>query len=92
MSEYITIEIETTSNPRCVKLVTNLDLAAGNPEHYASRDQAELGSPLAQLLFEIGGLEELSIEGKTLTITAYAGLELTTLIDDLTAALKDFFL
>jgi hypothetical protein len=92
MSEYITIDTETTSNPRCVKLVTNLDLASGNPEHYTSRDQAEGGSPLAQLLFEISGLVELSIEGNALTITSHANSDLTELINDITAALKDFFL
>ena len=92
MSEYITIDVEPTSNPYCVKLVTNLKLGTGDPEHYNSASQVDEGSPLAQILFEINGLAKLSIEGNTLTVICYPDADWTGLIDDITSALKDFFL
>lgn len=92
MSEYITIEAEYSDDPDEVRLSTNLRLAQGEPESYASREQGDLGSPLAQTLFGIEGLRALQIDGGTLTVQRAAGIEWHTLIDEISIALKDFFL
>lgn len=92
MSEYITIEAEYSDDPDEVRLITNLRLAQGEPESYASREQGDLGSPLAQTLFGIDGLQAVQIESGTLTVRRAAGTEWHTLIDEISIALKDFFL
>ncbi len=92
MSEYIAVDVENTDDPECARLVTNLNLAPEGPESYASRDEGGQGSPLAQTLFVIEGLAALDIEGGTMTVRREPGAEWPTLIDDITEALKDFFL
>jgi Scaffold protein Nfu/NifU N terminal len=92
MSEYITVEAESTDDPDLMKLRTNLNLAPDGPETYASRDEGDEGSPLAQTLFGIDGLAALDIEGGTLTARRDPEAEWHALIDDITEALKDFFL
>ena len=92
MSEYISIDAEYGDDPDEVCLHTNLRLAQGEPESYASREEGDLGSPLAQTLFGIDGLEALQISGGMLTVRRTAETEWPTLIDEISMALKDFFL
>ncbi len=92
MSEYIKVQTEYTDDPDEVRLVTNLNLAPEGPECYANRAEGDEGSPLAQTLFGIGGLAALDIQGGTLTVRRDPGIEWPFLIDDITEALKDFFL
>jgi hypothetical protein len=92
MSEYITLNVETSEDPDQIELVTNLKLAPEGPEAYASRDEGDEGSPLAQTLFLIDGLLALDIDGGTLTIRRDPDVEWPAIIDDVTEALKDFFL
>ena len=92
MSEYITVNVQIGDDPDQVRLVTNLNLAPDGPESYASRDEGDSGSPLAQALFGIDGLAVLDIDGSTLTVWRDPDVEWHTLIDAITAALKDFFL
>ena len=92
MSEYISIEAEYSDDPDEVRLHTNLRLAQTESESYVSRAEGDLGSPLAQTLFGIDGLETLQISGGMLTVRRAAGTEWHTLIDEISLALKDFFL
>ena len=92
MSEYISVEAEYGEDPDEARLVTNLRLATDGPEFYPGRTEGEEGSPLAQTLFGIDGLEALRVEGGTLTVRRAAGTEWHTLIADITEALKDFYL
>ncbi len=92
MSEYISIEAEYGEDPDEVRLVTNLRLATEGSESYAGRAEGEEGSPLAQTLFGIDGLEALRVEGGTLIVRRAADTEWYTLIADITEALKDFYL
>ncbi len=92
MSEYITIQTEYGDDPDQVKLMTNLKLAPEGPESYANREEGDEGSPLAQTLFGIEGLAALDIEGGVLSVHREPDVEWPALIDDITAALKDFFL
>ncbi len=92
MSEYITVRAEYTDDPDEVRLLTNLKLAPEGPESYPNPAEGDEGSPLAQTLFGIGGIVALDIEGGTLAVLRDPGVEWPPLIDDITEALKDFFL
>jgi Scaffold protein Nfu/NifU N terminal len=92
MSEYITVNVESTEDPDVMILVTNLSLAPEGPESYANPEEGDEGSPLAQALFGIGGLVALGVEGDMLHVQREPDAEWPALIDDITEALKDFFL
>ncbi len=92
MSEYITVDVEQDDDPDVVRLVTNQMLAPDGPESYPDREDGESGSPLAQVLFEIEGLAALDIENKTLIVRRASETEWPALIEDITSALKEFFL
>ncbi len=92
MSEYITVRAEYSDDPDEVRLVTNLNLAPEGPESYGCPAEGDEGSPLAQTLFGIGGLVALDIAGGVMTVRRDSGVEWPPLIDDITEALKDFFL
>ena len=92
MSEYITINVESNDDPDCIRLVTNLMLTEDDPEFYPDRETGDEGSPLAQTLFEIEGLIALDIEDNSLTVHRDPDAEWHVLIDEITEALKDFFL
>lgn len=92
MSEYIAVDVEQDDDPDVVRLVTNLTLAPDGPESYPDRESGEGGSPLAQILFEIEGLTALDIEGKTLIVRRTPDTEWPALIEEITTALKEFFL
>ena len=92
MSEYITVDVEYGDDPDQIKLLTNLNLAPEGPESYADLQEGDEGSPLAQAMFGIEGLAALDIEGSLLLVRRDAEAEWPALIDDITEALKDFFL
>ncbi len=92
MSEYIKVQVEYTDDPNQIRLVTNLNLAPEGPESYADPGEGDEGSPLAQTLFGIGGVAALDVEDRILTVRREPGVEWPPLIDDITGALKDFFL
>ncbi|MCS6871280.1 MAG: NifU N-terminal domain-containing protein [Anaerolineae bacterium] len=92
MSEYISLEPEYTLDPDLVILHTNLDLAPDGAERYASRAEGEEGSPLAQFLFQIEGLAALELDGTRLIVRRQPNVEWHTLLDEITDALKEFFL
>jgi hypothetical protein len=92
MSEYITIDPQYGDDPDLVTLTTNLRLAPDGPESYASHDEGDEGSPLAQTLFGIAGLVALDINWSTLVVRRDPEIEWYVLIDEISAALKDFFL
>ena len=92
MSEYITFDIEPTEDPTTVIIRTNQTLATEGREVYPDMDSGEEGSPIAQLIFAIDGVEALIIDGTDLTITHSPELELFHLVDEIRTALTDFFL
>ncbi len=93
MSEYIHIESEPTGDADVVRLVTNLTLVTGGePEVYASVEEGEEGSPLAQALFAVPGLAALRVEGSDLLVRRAPGVEWHNLIEDISDALREFFL
>ena len=92
MSEYIEIETEVSDDGKRIFVYTNLRLAEGEVEDYSSRESLEEGSPVAQALAMIDGIAQLRIEDSDLTITGEPDVEWTIIVEDLSAALKDFFL
>ncbi len=92
MSEYFAFEVEPTEHPNCLFLGSNLSLASNGREEYSSRDEGGLGSPLAQTLFSIPGLVALSIEDRRLILWREPDVEWYALVNDVTSAIKDFFL
>jgi hypothetical protein len=92
VSEYITINVENTDDVDRVWLTTNLHLAPDASEQYHNREEGNFGSPLAQALFEIEGLIALEIEDNTLLIQRDPCVDWPILVDEITMALKDFFL
>jgi hypothetical protein len=92
MSEYIEIESELNEFEDELQIITNLQLAADGPEQYHGRSAMEEGSPVAQALAVIEGVAVLEIDGRDLLIQRDPDHSWHTIIADVSAALKDFFL
>jgi hypothetical protein len=92
MSEYIELEPEETDDPHVLIIVSNITLTVQELEVYESADLMLEGSPLAQSLAVIPGIEHLRIEPDALTITRNPAYEWYTITEDIKAAIVDFFL
>jgi len=92
MSEYIEIETEASADGKEIFLYTNLRLAEGAVEQYDSRDSMERGSSVAQALSMIDGIASLRIEGSDMAITRVPDIEWYFIVEEVVAALRDFFL
>lgn len=92
MSEYIEFEVNEHDEDNVIELVYNILLAADGREIYQSAEQCEEGSPLAQALAIIPGIKHLMIDASTLTITRDDDTEWYAIIEDIRAAIVDFFL
>ncbi len=93
MSEYVTVETFATDDPNVLELVTNMPLTAEGEENYASFDEGDEGTPIAQMLFNgVRGLRALTITEHTLRITRDPDITWEELVDEVRDALRDFFL
>lgn len=92
MSEYIEIDAELSDDGQRVFVYTNLLLVDDSFEEYNSREALEEGSPVAQALAMIDGIVHLRIEDSDLVITKEPDVEWYLIVEDVSAALKDFFL
>jgi len=92
MSEYIEIETELSDDNSTLIVYTNLLLNEGEVEQYHSQEELEEGSPVAQALAVIEGIRFLQIEGSDLTVQRDPNTPWHSIISDISAALKDFFL
>ncbi len=92
MSEYIELEPEETDDPHILIIESNVTLTIEEVEEYDSADLMLEGSPLAQTLAVIPGIEHLRIEPDALTITRDPTFEWYTITEDVKAAIVDFFL
>lgn len=92
MSEYIEIDAELVDGG-IILIHTNLKLTAeGASEQYASAADLEEGSPVANALSSIEGIDTLAMNDGEIIITAAPDADWHTIIADVSAALKDFFL
>jgi len=92
MSEYFEFETETSEDDTQISVYTNLTLAEQVAEEYDSLAAMEEGSPVAQALSVIEGIQALRIEDQDLHITREPDAEWHSIVADVTAVLKDFFL
>lgn len=92
MSEYIEIDSELSDDGAAMHIYTNLKLGDEAGEFYASTAALEEGSPVAQALAVIDGIATLHIDGSDMTITRRPDAEWHAIVDDVKAAIKDFFL
>ncbi len=92
MSEYIEIDAEL-SDDGAIWLHTNLKLtAAGDEETYDSPAAMETGSPVAQALAVVAGIDSLIMRDGEIALTIASDADWHAVIADATAALKEFFL
>lgn len=92
MSEYMEIETEIDDDNLTMHINTNLRLADGEAEEYDSLEALEEGSPVAQALAMIDGIAHLTIDGKNIVVEREPDAPWHSLVGDISAALKDFFL
>lgn len=92
MSEYVTVEIQATDDPNVLELITNQTLTADGEEVYDSFEAGDEGTPIAQMLFGIRGIEALTISEHSLLITRDPDIPWEELVDEVRDALRDFFL
>ncbi len=93
MSEYVTVDIEYSDDQDVVELYINQTLTEAHEERYASRAEGDLGSPIAQMLFAAAeGIEAVTITEDCLLITRNAEQPWEAIIDEVRAALRDWFL
>ncbi|MCA9950075.1 MAG: hypothetical protein KDE48_10540 [Anaerolineales bacterium] len=93
MSEYIEIESEISDDDTQLFIYTNLQLSDSNtPEVYLSNAEMAEGSPVAQTFAAIVGIAYLQIDGSDLLIQREPNAHWHAIVDDISAALVDFFL
>ncbi|MBI1278593.1 MAG: hypothetical protein GC179_10750 [Anaerolineaceae bacterium] len=93
MSEYVTVETQTTDNPDVLEFITNQKIALEGDEVYENFEQGDVGSPIAQMLFNgVRGIQALTISGGDLLITRDPVVPWEEIIDEVRDALRDFFL
>ena len=93
MSEYVEVDYELTADPDVVIITTNVTLAPdGEQEEYATPAEGDEGSPLAQALFVIPGVQALTLDASEITLRRDPAVAWHDLIEDVRDALRDFFL
>ncbi|GAB4322835.1 MAG: hypothetical protein Kow00117_11530 [Phototrophicales bacterium] len=93
MSEYFTVDIQTTTDPDIVELITNQTLTDQDEEVYPTPQAGEVGSPIAQaIFFAVDGIQALTLVEDTLIVTRQPGFSWETIIDEIRDVLRDFFL
>lgn len=93
MSEYVTVEVEYSADPNVAELYINQTLTDGEVERYPNPAEGDLGSPIAQLLFNaVDGIQALMIERDRLTIMRAPDHAWEAIIDETRDALRDWFL
>jgi Fe-S cluster biogenesis protein NfuA len=84
------IQTESTPNPRTLKFLPGRDVLGQGSREFAN-EEAAAGSPLAQALFAIDGVERVYLGGDFVTITKHEGLEWPHLKPHVLAAIMDHF-
>ncbi len=93
MSEYVTVEVEFDDDPTVAALYVNQRLTEAEEERYADPQAGDLGSPIAQLLFNaVDGIQALAIAPDHLTIRRAPEQPWEAIIDEVRDALRDWFL
>jgi hypothetical protein len=93
MSEYFTLETEPTDDSHVLEITVNQRLTDSPPEVYADYAEGDVGSPIAQMLFNgVRGLRALTLTEYSLLVTRDPDVSWEELVDEIRDALRDFFL
>ncbi|MCB9450641.1 MAG: NifU N-terminal domain-containing protein [Anaerolineaceae bacterium] len=93
MSEYITVETRPTEDANILEITTNQPLTDEHAEVYRSFEEGDVGSPIAQMLFNgVAGIQAMTITEHTLLITRESDTPWEAIVDEVRDALRDFFL
>lgn len=94
MSEYIEFETDLTADPAVMIISTNLVLTDEDDavESYGSREEMEVGSPLAQMLASVEGVVSLQINGNRLIVGSDGDTAWHFIVAEITAVVREFFL
>ena len=92
MSEYVTVEARPTDDPDVLEILTNQILTQAGEELYRNFDEGDQGSPLAQTLFGVYGIQALTITTQMLTVSRDPEAPWEAIVDEVRDALRDFFL
>ncbi len=93
MSEYVTVETQTTENPDVLEFLTNQRIALEGDEIYEDFEAGDEGTPIAQMLFNgVRGIRALTISDRSLRITRDPDVPWEEIVDEVRDALRDFFL
>jgi Fe-S cluster biogenesis protein NfuA len=84
------IQTESTPNPRTLKFLPGRDVLGQGSREFATAEAAD-GSPLAQAMFAIDGVERVYLGSDFLTITKSEGIEWPHLKPHVLAAIMDHF-
>jgi NFU1 iron-sulfur cluster scaffold homolog, mitochondrial len=84
------IQTESTPNPRTLKFLPGRDVLGGGSREFVSAEAAA-GSPLAQALFAVAGVERIYLGADFLTISKLDSVEWPHLKPHLLAAIMDHF-
>ncbi|HWA01290.1 MAG TPA: NifU family protein [Caulobacterales bacterium] len=84
------IQTESTPNPQTLKLLPGRDVLGTGSRDFASAESAA-GSPLAESLFAIQGVERVYLGGDFLTVTKSRDIEWPHLKPHVLAAVMDHF-
>jgi NFU1 iron-sulfur cluster scaffold homolog, mitochondrial len=84
------IQTESTPNPRTLKFLPGRDVLGQGSREFAEAGAAR-GSPLAQALFAVDGVERVYLGGDFLTITKAEAIEWPHLKPHLLAAIMDHY-
>ncbi|GAB1422359.1 hypothetical protein MASR2M15_25890 [Anaerolineales bacterium] len=92
MSEYVSLQVEYSDDPAEIEIKINQRLTDMEQEMYASIEEGELGSPIAQMLFQIEGIRAMTIYPDTLIIWRELDTAWEIIVDEVRDALRDFYL
>ncbi len=92
MSEYIEIEAESGDEPGAILITTSVLLNEGAAERYDSAAALEEGSPLAQALAFVPGLDRVHLHGREMAIRHDPAVPTHVIVADISAVIRDFFL
>lgn len=86
------IQTETTPNPSTLKFIPGEQVMKGKTANYENKDALDGKSPLAELLFDVDGVESVFLGQEFITITKSAEQDWKLLKPVLLSAIMDHYL
>jgi hypothetical protein len=88
--DAIRVEAESTPNPNSYKFTVNREVTSGRGQTFKSADEA-LFSPLAQRLFELGGVRSLFFLKDFITVGRTPDADWDSLIPEVERVVRRFY-